>query len=64
MFTLYHYPELLLGRWQGLISWRALLIFGMGVVFCWMFKKWRNLALNMTVHTVWDVLSYLFCLTG
>lgn len=64
MFTLYHYPELLLGQWQGLISLRAVLIFSMGVIFCWMYRRWRNLALNMTVHTVWDILSYLFCLVG
>lgn len=64
MFTLYHYPELLLGYWQGLLSLRTLLIFTMGVTFCWMYHRWRTLALNMTVHTVWDILSYLFCLTG
>lgn len=65
LFTLYHYPELLFGgSWMRLLSWRALLIFTMGIVFCWMFRKWRNLALNMTVHTVWDVLSYLFCIAG
>ena len=64
MFTLYHYPELLLGQWQGLISLRALLIFTMGVAFCWMYHRWRNLALNMTVHSVWNILSYLFCLAG
>lgn len=64
-FTLYHYPGLLYGEsWAQLISWRALLIFVMGVVFSWMLKKWRNLALNMAVHTVWDILSYLFCLAG
>lgn len=65
MFTLYHYPELLFGNgWMSLLSWRALLIFTMGVVFCGMFQKWRNLALNMTVHTVWDILSFLFCIAG
>ena len=64
MFTLYHYPGLLFGQsWAQLCSPRALLIFLMGVVFCWMFQKWGNLALNMTVHTIWDVLSYLFCLS-
>lgn len=63
MFTLFHYPELLLGgSFAQLISWRGLLIFVMGIVFCWMFRKWRNLALNMVVHTVWDILSFLFCL--
>ncbi|MBQ3265773.1 MAG: CPBP family intramembrane metalloprotease [Ruminococcus sp.] len=64
MFTLYHYPELLLGQWQGLISLRSILIFVMGVLFCWTYRKWRNLALNMVVHTYWDILSFLFCLTG
>lgn len=65
LFTLYHYPRLLFGgSWAVLVSWRGLLIFVMGVVFCWMFRKWRNLALNMAVHTVWDILVYLFCLAG
>lgn len=63
MFTLYHYPEILFGASLSiLISWRGLLIFCMGIVFCRMFHKWRNLALNMIVHTVWDILSFLFCL--
>ena len=64
LFTLYHYSELLLGRWQGLFSLRTLLLFAMGVIFCWMFKRWRNLELNMAVHTFWNIMSYLFCLTG
>lgn len=65
LFTLFHKPELLFGgSWTWLLSWRALLIFVMGMVFCWMFRKWRNLALNMTVHTVWNILSYLFCIAG
>lgn len=65
LFVIYHYPGLLFGEsLMRLLSWRALLIFVMGVIFCWMFRKWRNLALNMTVHTVWDILSYLFCLAG
>lgn len=65
LFTLFHYPELLFGgSWARLLSWRGLLIFVMGMVFCWVFRKWRNLALNMTVHTVWNILSYLFCIAG
>ena len=65
MFTLYHYPGLLFGdSWLRLFSFRGLLIFVMGVVFCFVMKKRRNLPLNMTVHTVWDILSYLFCLAG
>lgn len=65
LFTLFHKPELLFGgSWTWLWSWRALLIFVMGMVFCWVFRKWRNLALNMTVHTVWNLLSYLFCIAG
>lgn len=63
MFVLFHYPELLFGgSWMQLLSFRALLIFVMGILFCWMFQKWKNLALNMTVHTVWNILSYFFCL--
>lgn len=64
MFTLYHYPGLLYGDWRPIISLRGLLIFVMGVLFCLMYKKWRNLALNMAIHTVWDILSYFFCLVG
>lgn len=64
MFLLYHFPELITGQWRGLVSWRALLIFGMGIVFCWMTEKWKNLYLIITVHTVWDLLSCLFCLAG
>jgi len=63
IFTMYHFPELLLGQWQGLISFRGGLIFMMGIVFCWMYKRWKNIALNMTVHTVWDIICYIFCLT-
>lgn len=63
LFTLYHYPEMLFGgSLLCLVSWRALLIFVMGMVFCGMLKKSNNLALNMVVHTVWDILSYMFCL--
>ncbi len=64
MFTLMHYPGLIVGNFSGLISLRTLLIFSMGIAFCFMYHKWKNLALNMTVHTVWDILSYLFCLAG
>lgn len=65
LFALYHYPGLLFGQgWGQFLSLRTLLLFVMGVVFCFMFKKWKNLALNMTVHTAWDLLSYLFCLAG
>ena len=64
MFTLMHYPGLIVCNFSGLISLRTLLIFSMGVAFCFMYYKWKNLALNITVHTVWDILSYLFCLAG
>lgn len=63
IFTAYHYTELLFGGdFDILLSWRPLLIFTMGILFCWMFHKWKNLALNMVVHIVWDILSFLFCL--
>ena len=64
LFTVFHYPGLLHGDFGALLSLRALLIFVMGMVFCYMLYKWKNLFLNMLAHTVWDVLSYLFCLAG
>lgn len=65
LFALIHYPGLLWGReWGDLLSWRTLLIFVMGALFCWAFARWKNLALPMTVHTVWNILSYLFGLSG
>ena len=63
LFTLFHYPELLFGQnFFQVLSIRGLLLFTMGVVFCWMFKRWRNIALNITVHSVWNILIFLFCL--
>lgn len=62
LFVLYHQSGDLAGmtlRW--LLSFRTVLIFGMGILFCGIYQKWRNLALNMVVHTVWDILSFLFC---
>lgn len=64
LFTLYHYPGIILGDFTGLLSLRTVLIFGMGVLFCWMIEKWRSPALNVVVHCYWDILSYLFCLAG
>ncbi len=65
IFALYHFPGLLFGEnWGALLSLRALLLFVMGAVFSLLFQKWRNLALNMAVHTAWNLLSYLFCLAG
>lgn len=65
LFMVYHYPGILFGEsLVHLISLRGLLLFAMGVLFCWMFKRWKNLALPMTVHTVWDVLTYYFGLFG
>ena len=62
LFVLYHQSGDLAGmtpRW--LFSFRTVLIFGMGVLFCGIYQKWRNLALNMVVHTAWDILSFLLC---
>ncbi|MCR5665056.1 MAG: CPBP family intramembrane metalloprotease [Oscillospiraceae bacterium] len=65
MFTLFHYPEVLLGQsFICLFSLRGALIFSMSVAFCWMYYKWRNIALNMSIHAIWDLLSFMFCLAG
>lgn len=62
MFTLFHYPGLILGELAGLVSLRTVLIFAMGVLFCWMFRRWKSLTMLIVVHTAWDLMSYLFCL--
>ena len=65
MFVMFHYTGILYGEpISQLLSLRVLLLFVMGVIFCLMFKKWKNLWLNIIVHAIWNVLSYLFCLTG
>ena len=62
LFFLYHYPGLLLGQVAlGDISpLRVGTILVMGIVFCLMLYRRRSLWLNMLVHTVWDILAYLF----
>ena len=63
LFCGFHYTEILFGRGFGqLFSLRTLLLFTMGIIFCWMLSKWKNISLNITVHTVWDIASYLFVL--
>lgn len=63
MFTLYHYPEIIFGSISyELVFSRVLLIFAMSIVFCAMLKKWNNILMNMVVHSVWDMVSFLFCL--
>lgn len=65
LFAIIHYPGLLWGQgWGKLFSLRMLLLFAMGTLFCLAFAKWKNLALTMTVHTVWNILSYWFGLSG
>ena len=62
-FVLFHYPGIILGDFTGFVSLRTLLIFTMGILFCWMFKRWKNLPMLIVVHTAWDLMSYLFCLS-
>lgn len=65
LFALIHYPGLVWGQeWRELVSFRTLLIFVMGVLFCLALARWKNLALTMTVHTVWNILSYWLGLSG
>ena len=62
MFVLFHYPGLIVGDISGILSLRSLMIFIVGVLFCWMFKQWKSLPMLMIVHVAWDIMSYLFCL--
>ena len=62
MFLLFHYPELFRGAYAGLISLRALMLFVIGLLFCWMFKRWKSLPMLIIVHISWNIMSYLFCL--
>lgn len=65
LFALIHYPGLIFGQeWGALFSLRTVLIFVMGVLFCLAFARWKNLALTISVHTVWNILSYWFGLSG
>lgn len=65
LFLPIHYPGLLWGLgWEELFSPRTLLIFTMGAVLSLVFARWRCLPLNMVFHTAWNILSYLFGLSG
>ena len=64
-FALYHYPELFVRlEFAGIPSLRFLMLFVVGVIFCLAFAKWRNLLLIIIVHTVWNLISYLWALAG
>lgn len=62
VFTLYHFPSILVCNFAGIFSLRTLLLFSMGVIFCWIFTRWKSLTMNIIIHTAWDIMSYLFCL--
>lgn len=65
MFALFHYPRLLVGQgWMQLASPRFLMLFCVGTLFSLAFARWKNLWLLIIVHSVWNILSYLFALTG
>lgn len=65
LFTLYHYPLLVFGQgWNSLLSPRSALLLVMGILFSLVFAHWRQLALPITVHTVWNIASYWFGLSG
>lgn len=65
LFALYHYPGLLDETAVGdLFGFRGALLFIMGILLSLSFGKWNSLPLNMVVHAVWNLLSYLFGLAG
>lgn len=64
LFAVYHYPEFLAGQsLSALFGLRFWVIVIMGVIFSWSFAKWKNLAMNIVIHYVWNMLCYWFALT-
>lgn len=65
IFAIYHYPEVIM-RFQfvGIFSLRFVMLYAVGVLFCMAFAKWRNLWLTIIVHSVWNLISYLWALAG
>ncbi len=65
LFAAYHYPTFFLQLdLTGFLSLRFLMLFVVGVIFCLVFAKWKNLWVTIIVHFAWNLLSYLWALTG
>lgn len=65
LFAVYHYPEFFIRLDpMGFLSLRFLMLFTVGVVFCLVFAKWKSLWPTVIVHTLWNLLSYLWALAG
>lgn len=65
LFALYHYPEVIMSfQFDGIFSWRFVMLYVVGVLFCLAFARWRNLWLTIIVHSVWNLISYLWALAG
>ena len=65
MFALFHYPTLLIGQgFTQILSSRGLMLLCVGTIFSLAFARWKNLWLLIIVHSIWNVLTYLFALSG
>lgn len=63
LFAVYHYPEFLLGQgFSAVFGLRFWVITVMGIVFSYMFYKWKNLTMNIVIHFVWNMLCFWFAL--
>lgn len=65
LFEVFHYPQLILGKGlTELFTLRSLLLWSVGFLFSLAFAKWKNIILLIIVHSFWNVLSYIFALSG
>lgn len=61
LFALFHFPQFLIGQHLGaLVSFRFWLIVAMGGIFSLSFFRWKNLGMNIVIHSYWNLLSYIF----
>lgn len=64
LFAIYHYPEFLFGKSiLEIFGIRFWLITVMGVLFSFMFVKWRHLGMTIIIHFVWNIFCFWFALT-
>lgn len=64
LFALYHFPGVICSDFSGFFSLRLLMLFAVGVLFCLAFARWKNLWLTILVHSIWNLISYLWALAG
>ena len=64
LFALYHFPGVICLDFSGFFSLRLLVLVAVGVLFCLAFARCKNLWLTILVHSIWNLISYLWALAG